>query len=182
LRAGKFQKGCESMALGERDAHAAPAARQLAVFLLFGGLAAAANLVVGWQLYGRGLFPALPYWCATAIAATSGLFVNFGLNYFFNFKFRGRSALQQFSTFCIVALVGVAITSALSSGLLSLFHAAAGAVLRVGGFEATSAFAAHFAAVGLTVLYSFPAHKLMSFNIGIRAQFQQARAQIAGKT
>jgi putative flippase GtrA len=170
------------MELGEREERAAPPARQLAVFLLFGGLAALANLLMGWQLYGRGLFPALPYWCATAIAATSGLFVNFGLNYLFNFKFRGRSALQQFSTFCIVALVGVAITSALSSGILLLLHALTGPVLRLGNHEVTSVFAAHFAAVGLTVLYSFPAHKCMSFNVGIRAQFQQAYTQIAGRT
>jgi putative flippase GtrA len=169
------------MELGEREGRAALSARQLAVFLLFGGLAAAANLVVGWQLYGRELFPALPYWCATAIAATSGLFVNFGLNYFFNFKFRGRSALQQFSTFCIVALVGVAVTSALSSGLLSLLHTLTGPILRLGSLEVTSVFAAHFAAVGLTVLYSFPAHKCMSFNVGIRAQFQQVYMQIAGR-
>jgi putative flippase GtrA len=169
------------MELGEREGRAALPARQLAGFLLFGGLAALANLVVGWQLYGRGLFPALPYWCATAIAATSGLLVNFSLNYLFNFKFRGRSALEQFSTFCIVALVGVAITSALSSGILSLLHALVGPVLHLGNLEVTSVFAAHFTAVGLTVLYSFPAHKSVSFNVGIRAQFQHVCTQIAGR-
>ncbi|MEO8300435.1 MAG: GtrA family protein [Rhizomicrobium sp.] len=161
--------------------HALPAS-QLGVFLLFGGLAALTNLVVGWQLYGRGLFPAVPYWCATAIAATSGLLVNFGLNYLFNFKFRGRPALQQFMTFCMVALVGVAITSALSSGILSLLNSSFGPVLHLGSLEVMSAFAAHFAAVGLTVLYSFPAHKCMSFNIGIRAQFQQFFTQISERT
>lgn len=166
------------MGLGERQGKSALLARELAVFLLFGGLAALTNLLVGWQLYGRGLFPALPYWCATGLAATSGLLVNFGLNYVFNFKFRGRSAFQQFSTFCVVALVGVAITSALSSGILSLLKAWVGPVLHLGGHDVTSAFAAHFTAVGLTVLYSFPAHKCMSFNVGIRAQVQHVCAQI----
>src|SRR5437868_10747942 len=107
-----------SMGLGEREGKNALLVRELAAFLLFGGLAALANLLVGWQLYGRGLFPALPYWCATALAAASGLLVNFGLNYAFNFKFRDRSALQQFSTFAVVSLIGVAITSALSYGIL----------------------------------------------------------------
>ena len=175
------------MGLGEREQKGALSARkqaikELLVFLFFGGLAALTNLLVGWQLYGRGLFPALPYWCATALAATSGLFVNFGLNYAFNFKFRGRSALRQFATFCIVALVGVAITSALSDGILSLLNALAGPVLHLGSLQVKSVFAAHFAAVGLTVLYSYPAHKCMSFNVGIRAQFHNAYAQISERT
>ena len=170
------------MGLEGREGKNALLFRELAAFLLFGGLAAVTNLLVGWQLYGRGLFPALPYWCATGIAATCGLVVNFGLNYAFNFKFRGRSAFRQFSTFCVVALVGVAITSALSSGLLSLLAAWSGPQLRLGSLHVTSAFAAHFAAVGLTVLYSFPAHKCLSFNNGIRARFHHVFAQISERT
>src|SRR5690348_15466967 len=136
-----------SMELGERQGKSALSVKELAVFLLFGGLAALANLLVGWQLYGRGLFPALPYWCATALAATSGLLVNFGLNYAFNFKFRDRSVLQQFATFCVVALAGVAITSALSYGILSLLNASVGPVFHLGSLQVKSVFAAHFTAV-----------------------------------
>ncbi len=167
------------MGPGERHERNSPPAKELAVFLLFGGLAALVNLAVGWQLYGSGLFPGLPYWCATAIAAAGGLVVNFGLNYAFNFKFRQRTALQQFSTFCIVALVGVGITSTLSDGILYLLDAFAGPAIHLGGLEVRSVFAAHFTAVGLTVLYSYPAHKCTSFNVGIRAQFHNVYAQIA---
>src|SRR5476651_1457920 len=131
---------------------ARPRAKQFAAFLLFGGAAAAVNLAVGWQLYGRGLFPDLPYWCATAIAAASGLVVNFALNHFFNFKFRDRSTFEQFGTFCIVSLVGIGITSALSSGMLLLFTASGIAWVK-------PALLAHVCAVGLTVLYSYPAHR-----------------------
>lgn len=170
------------MELGERLEKNAFPAKEMAVFLLFGGLAALTNLLVGWQLYGKGQFTALPYWCATAIAATSGLLVNFGLNYVFNFKFRDRSLFQQFSTFCVVALVGVALTSALSNAILLLLNALAGPRIDLGGFAVKSTFAAHFIAVGLTVLYSYPAHKLMSFNVGIRAQFQNIYSQISERT
>jgi len=170
------------MGLGERQENSVHAARKLAAFLLFGGMAALTNLLVGWQLYGRGLFPALPYWCATAMAAASGLLVNFGLNYAFNFNFRGRSALRQFLTFSIVSLVGVAITSALSYGILSLLNASVGPVLRLGSLSVKSVFAAHFTAVGLTVLYSYPAHKCLSFNVGIRARFQNLTAQLSERT
>ena len=167
------------MDLGERRKDSALLVKELAAFLFFGGMAAAVNLLVGWQLYGRGLFPALPYWCATGLAAFSGLLVNFGLNYAFNFKFRGRSAWQQFVTFSIVASLGVALTSGLSFGLLSLLNAWIGPAIHLGRFHLESAFAAHFTAVGLTVLYSFPAHKCMSFNVGIRAQVQQVYAQVS---
>lgn len=155
---------------------------ELAFFLAFGGFAALVNLLVGWQLYGKGHFPALPYWCATAIAASSGLLVNFTLNYAFNFKFRDRSAFDQFSTFCVVALVGVAITSVLSQAILALLMASIGPAFHLGPIAVRSAFAAHVAAVGLTVLYSFPAHKCMSFNVGIRAQFHNIFAQFSEKT
>jgi len=170
------------MSLDERGGNFSPRAKELGVFLVFGGLAALANLLVGWQLYGTGLFPMLPYWCATAIAGTCGLLVNFGLNYAFNFKFRDRSAFQQFSTFCVVSLVGVAITSALSASILSLLTAWAGPRFDLGGVTIRSDLAAHVCAVGLTVLYSFPAHKCMSFNVGIRAQARQLYAQLSERS
>jgi putative flippase GtrA len=154
-------------------------AKQLAAFLLFGGLAALVNLLVGWQLYGTGLFPRLPYWCATAIAASAGLLVNFALNYAFNFKFRDRSALQQFSTFCVVSVLGIALTSAMSDAILSFIILYAGQTFHIGAVAVRSALAAHVCAVGLTVLYSFPAHKFVSFNMGIRAQFRHLCAQLS---
>jgi putative flippase GtrA len=163
----------------ERRGKMPPRTNQLAAFLLFGGLAALVNLLVGWQLYGTGQFPGLPYWCATALAATSGLLVNFGLNYAFNFKFRGRSAFQQFSTFCIVSLIGVAITSALAGAILSLLVLQVGQTFHLGAVEVRSALVAHAGAVGLTVLYSFPAHKWASFNMGIRAQVRHLCAQLS---
>jgi len=153
---------------------ASPRAKEFAAFLLFGGAAAAVNLAVGWQLYGRGLYPDLPYWCATAIAAASGLVVNFALNHFFNFKFRDRSTFEQFGTFCIASLVGIGITSALSSGMLLLFTASGIAWVK-------PALLAHVCAVGLTVLYSYPAHRAVSFNMGIGARLRLVHAQLAAR-
>ncbi len=150
---------------------------QLTLFIAFGGAAALLNLLVGWILYGAGLFPGLPYWCATAAGAASGLVLSFGLNYAFNFKFRRRSALSQFATFCIVSLGGVALTSALSAGLHSLWTEQFGAALHIAGLTVGAKFAAHAAAVGLVVLYSFPAHRSLSFNAGIRARLQLASGQ-----
>jgi putative flippase GtrA len=169
------------MSFGERGGTIAPRAKELAVFLVCGGLAALAHLLMGWQLYGTGFFPGLPYWCATAIAASCGLLVNFGLNYSSNFKFRERSALRQFSTFCVVSLVGVAITSALSNTILALVTARRGPIFHLAYMKVRSDLAAHARAVGLTVLYSFPAHRCVSFNIGIRAQARRLYAQLSEK-
>ena len=156
-----------------------PGARQFAFFLLFGGSAALANLLVGWLLYGTGLSPALPYWSATGIAAAAGLVINFALNYAFNFRFRQRSALRQFATFCAVALVGVALTSALSDMVLALLAPAASG-LRDGGQPVALKFVAHVVAVALVAVYSFFGHKYLSFNIGIYARLNQLRLLLAG--
>src|SRR5215216_730091 len=82
------------------------------LFLAFGGAAAITNLATGRLLYGPGLGVWIPHWCATAIAAATGLVANF---------------------------------------------------------------AGHFLAVGLVAFYSYPAHRFLSFNIGIRARLLQAR-------
>jgi len=149
-------------------------------FLAFGGTAALANLLAGWLLYGAQLVPGLPYWCATATAAAIGLVVNFALNYSYNFTFRERPALHQFQTFCAIAAVGILLTSAISAGLKAVFEDWLGPSLALAGLTIRADFAAHFMAVGLVALYSFPAHKAISFNVGIRARLRQLRASFGG--
>lgn len=154
--------------------------RELFLFIGFGGTAALVNLFSGWLLYGAGLVPGLPYWCATAIAAFLGLFVNFMLNYGFNFGYRERTAIQQFSTFCIVSGFGVVLTSAVSEGLLLLFERLGGPGMALLGLRISAKFAAHLLAVLVVVFYSFPAHKAISFNVGLYARLQQLKLLLAG--
>ncbi|MGH7110507.1 MAG: GtrA family protein [Stellaceae bacterium] len=154
--------------------------RELLLFLAFGGTAALANLLTGWLLYGVGFFPSLPYWCATAIATAVGLIVNFSLNYSFNFEFQLRSVFQQFSTFCLISGSGIVLTSAFSEGLLQLFEQHIGSVIYLYGLHIHSKFIANFIAVGLMPIYSFPAHRSISFNVGIRARLQQLRLLMVG--
>ena|SRR5579872_1989604 len=145
--------------------------RDLANYLIFGGIAAIANLAVGWLLYHEFTEQQLPYWAATTIAASCGLLVNFLLNYTY-FGFSERSALRQFGTFVIVASLGVALTGALSQALLGL----AQILLNHADILATHVvpkFAAHITAVGLVFLYSFPAHRMLSFNVGVLARIRQ---------
>ncbi len=153
--------------------------RDFLFFLAFGGLAAMTNLAVGALLYGVPAFARLlPYWLAVAIGASAGLFVNFFLNYGFNFRFRGRSAVAQFKTFCVVAGVGIILTSLLSTMLVALFRA-----LGLPGLlplPVSEGFLAHFTAVGLVTFYSFFAHKFFTFNVGIRGRLRTLLLAIQG--
>jgi putative flippase GtrA len=154
-------------------------ARELFLYLLFGSLAAFTSLLTGRALYGDALFPGLPYWCATAAAAAVGLVVNFVLNSIFNFKFYKRTTFQQFGTFCIVSGFGVVLTSFLSEALLLLLQRNLGDNLHLGHVTLPAKFVANFIAVGLIVLYSFPAHRSISFNVGIRTRLRQLRSLLA---
>ena len=151
-------------------------AREIVLYLVFGGLAAIANLAVGWLIYGARIAPGVPYWSATGAAATVGLLTNFGLNYWFNLKFYERSPLQQFGTFLCVSGFGVVLTAALSTFIRAIIHQISGPEIRFGHSVIHAEFAAHFIAVGLTLFYSYPAHKTISFNIGLCARFRQLRA------
>ena len=149
--------------------------RELLFYLLFGSMAAFTSLFTGLILYGDALFPWLPYWCATAAAASVGLVVNFVLNYIFNFKFRERTALQQFRTFCAISGFGVFLTSLLSEFLFFLLRYYVGNKIHLDHATLPLKFVANFIAVGLVVVYSFPAHRSVSFNVGIGTRLRQLR-------
>ncbi|MBV8776629.1 MAG: GtrA family protein [Alphaproteobacteria bacterium] len=151
--------------------------RDLLVYLGFGGIAAGVNLLSGWLMYGAGS-QHIPYWLATGSAAATGLVTNFALNYWLNFRFAGRSALRQFITFVMVSGLGVVLTSLLATAIRALLIGLFGPELFLGVAAVSSDFAAHVAAVGLVVLYSYPAHKRISFNVGLRARLRQLAASI----
>lgn len=139
--------------------------RQFLLFLVFGGCAAVVSVFTGWLLY-RNSDTLLPYPLAVSIGATAAIVVNFGLNYVFNFSFRGRSMLAQFQTFATVAVIGVFITALLAWLFeLILSHVEMDG-FGVGKFYVTAKLAAHILAVGCVTFYSFLAHKFFSFNIG----------------
>jgi putative flippase GtrA len=154
-------------------------AREAIMFVLFGATAALTTLSVGYAFYGDGSPVHLPYWGSTGIAAAAGLVVNFALNYTFNFKFRNRSAGQQFMTFCLVAGFGIFLTSALSEIFFYSLETVVVGGVQLGNLTVPTKLAAHVLAVGVVALYSFPAHRLLSFNVGIGARLRQIQVAIA---
>lgn len=153
--------------------------RRFATFIVFGGLAALVNIGVGKTLYSvPAIMAAVPYWLAVALGAASGLLVNFGLNYTFNFSFSGRSAGAQLRTFIVVAVGGVALTALIAHSLVAL-AGGLGLVspVRVAGFALEIGFIAHVMATGLVTFYSFAAHSAFSFNIGLRTRLMRMFAR-----
>ncbi|HVW73782.1 MAG TPA: GtrA family protein [Rhizomicrobium sp.] len=143
--------------------------RRFMTFLVFGGTAAAVNLGIGWLIYDRH-FVELPYWLAVTVGAAAGLVVNFLLNYYFNFNFRGRSAFAQLRSFIGVSLIGIGLT-ALISELLHRFIMIK--VLAVGPWEVSQEFCCHFISVGAVTFYSYAAHSYLTFNVGFRERGKQ---------
>jgi len=146
--------------------------REFLIFVIFAGVAALTNLIVGSGLYTLAPFKTLlPYWLAVGIGAFSGLVVNFGLNARYNFKAQSRNRLQQFRTFCVIAGIGIVLTVGLSSDLLVLFRRIAfDAALHRVGLNVSLEFASHFLAVGLVGFFSFAGHKFFTFGGGLRVK------------
>lgn len=135
--------------------------RQFFTYLIFGGIAALVNLLCGYALY---TYTSLPYMVAIFLAASCGLLINFLLNYFFNFIYRGRSIFSQLATFICIAIFGTLLTALIAGAFLYIFDALN---IKFEFFFITPKFMAQFISVGLVTFYSFIGHKYLSFNEGI---------------
>jgi putative flippase GtrA len=134
------------------------------------------NLGVAKMLYSvPSLAEIVPYWLAVAAGALSGLAVNFSLNYTFNFRFNGRPIGAQLRTFIVVALGGGVLMVLIANSLV-WFAGLIGvtAPLHVAGLSLQIGFIAHVIATGVLTFYSFAAHSLFSFNVGLRARLKRA--------
>lgn len=134
-------------------------------FLLFGGIATLVSFFGGFALYA---FCSVPYAPAVFIGSAAAIFVNFALNYVFNFHYHGRSVQAQFITFASVAGIGTVLTTLLAKGLL---HAGLWLFPACGLLDAEVV--CHVLAIGIVTFYSFFAHKYLSFNAGILAPLKK---------
>ncbi|WP_212523399.1 GtrA family protein [Actibacterium sp. MT2.3-13A] len=133
-------------------------------FVLFSGIAAVVNLLAGQLFYGvLGLSGGWRYGFSVAVAFLCGMGVSFVLNRRFTYPPSGRAARREIVDFFLVSLGGLALTTTLAQ----LFYFRGGAVLRALAallpVSPTAETLAHVLAVGLTAVYSFLAHKYISF-------------------
>lgn len=133
-------------------------------FIVFSGMAAAANLLAGQLFYGAlGLSHGWQYGFSVAVAFLCGMAVSYVLNKLYTFPPSGREARREIVDFFLVSLGGLVLTSTLAQ--LFFFHAqgflrSLAAAIPV---SPTGETLAHVLAVGLTAIYSFVAHKYISF-------------------
>lgn len=137
-------------------------------FLLCSGLAAAVNLAVGYLLYaGLGYSEGWQYGLSVAFAFLSGMGVSFILNRRFTFEPSGRLTRSEAIDFFAVSVGGLAITTTLAQYLRAHMPAL--------DPHLPPEALAHVGAVGLTAIYSFLAHKYVSFRHARRPQATDKR-------
>jgi putative flippase GtrA len=138
-------------------------------YLLCAGLAALVNFLAGSLLVdGLGFTSAWEFPVAVAAAYALGMVVNFLLNRNYTFA-SDRRGIDQARTFVVVALSGLALTTCVAA-----LARAALPLLGVGAFAfvpapfGTPETLSRLLAIALASVYSFTAHKLFTFNSGIR--------------
>lgn len=133
-------------------------------FILYSGFAALVNILTGQVLYGfLGLSEGWQYSFSVSTAFIAGMAVSYFLNRRYTFHPSGRKMSREATDFFLVSIGGLVLTTGLARflyfktdlaeiGLSGVFPA----------FVTPEAFA-HIAAVGTTAIYSFTAHKYISF-------------------
>lgn len=137
-------------------------------YLLTAGAATCVDVaVVQGLLFIELLHQPLFFALAITMGSVAGVTVNFLLSRRFVFTPDTRPALQQFTTFAIVALGGLGLRLALAYAFVVLL--ALPTLAWIGNLPLPSATErlAHLAAVALVTAYSFFAHKHISFAGGL---------------
>ncbi len=134
------------------------------IFLLCSGLAALVNIAVGYLLYGMaGLNGTFGYPVSVALAFISGMGVSFVLNRRFTYPPSGRARQREMMDFFAVSVIGLTLTTVIAQALHLGMPEMLAQVTPAGVLPETLA---HIAAVGITAIYSFIAHKYVSFRRG----------------
>ena len=110
-----------------------------------------------------------PYFFALAIVlgGLAGMLVNFTLSRRFVFASDHRSARQQLATFALVSLTTIGLRLVVAHALVALFALPAFSMIALLPVAAPAERLAHLGAVGLVTIYSFLAHKHVTFAGGL---------------
>lgn len=104
---------------------------------------------------------------AIASGALAGMSVNFTLSRRFVFTPDARPARQQFASFALIALTALALRLVVAYALLAIFALPIMAWVGLLPVGAPAERLAHLGAVALVTIYSFLAHKHISFAGGV---------------
>lgn len=122
-----------------------------------------------------------PFFFAVAIAlgAFAGMSVNFALSRRFVFAPDTRPARQQFATFVLVSLTTLALRLVVAYALVALFALPVMSWIGLLPVDAAAERLAHLGAVGLVTIYSFLAHKHISFAGGFLSRLGSRKTVVS---
>lgn len=104
---------------------------------------------------------------AIVLGGLAGLLVNFALSRRFVFADDHRPARQQLLTFALVSLTTIGLRLVVAHALVALLSLPAFAAIALLPVAAPAERLAHLGAVGLVTIYSFLAHKHVTFAGGL---------------
>ena len=137
-------------------------------YLLTAGAATCVDVAIvqtmlSFDMARQPLFFAL----AIVLGGLAGMLVNFTLSRRFVFASDHRSARQQLATFALVSLTTIGLRLVVAHALVALFALPAFAVIALLPVPAAAERLAHLGAVGMVTIYSFLAHKHVTFAGGL---------------
>ncbi len=146
-------------------------------YLMAAGLASLADLAIAQSLLfvpalGSGSGFAVP----VAAGALAGMSVNFLLSRRFVFEIDTRPAGDQMQSFFVIAFTTLGLKLVVGYLLLTGFTLVLGHWFAALPDPAAPARVAQFGAMGIVAVYSFLAHKHVSFSGGVRAWLRRRMA------
>jgi len=152
--------------------------RRFLRYLVAAGAASVADLVVAQSLLffetlQSGLMFAVPVTCG----ALTGMSVNFILSRAFVFELDQRAAAAQMRSFFVIAFTTLVLRVAVSFLLLAGLTYVIGHWLMQAPIDGAAGRLAQFGAMGIVAIYSFLAHKHISFDGGVRAFLKRRLAR-----
>jgi putative flippase GtrA len=132
------------------------ASRQFGVFLMVGGIAAAANFGAGAVV--RHLSPAAPVGVGVDVGMVVGIVLSFFLNRRHTFQVGDAPMGPQAARFAVVSAGSMVLAFVLSEGTLALWRIAGSPLVTEKVMEAL----AHVGAIGANTLYGFVAMKFFA--------------------
>lgn len=117
-------------------------------YLFFGGIATVVDFGI---LYSLTEFLGIWYFFSAALSYIVGMFTNYSMNKYFNFRNRSKRIAVQFGLFMTVALIGLALNQVILYALVEM-----------AGLWYMSA---KVISVFVVVFWSFYGHKKLTFSI-----------------
>lgn len=147
-------------------------------YLLTAGTATCVDVAVVQTLLFLDVHHSLFFGLVILFGSLAGLTVNFALSRRFVFASDDRSAGQQFLSFVTVAAGGLGLRLLVAYTAMGVFGLAAFAWLATLPFPDAPERLAHLIAVGLVTIYSFIAHKHITFMGGFLSRLGARKAVV----